>query len=75
MQFDLDHGWQWPEGVKPETVALARRKRDADRAAGLAVQFLHPDSGNLSEFCFSTVAQRDRFTARLSVPFAVSTGT
>ena len=72
MQFDHNHEWRWPEGVKPETIALARAKRDADRAAGLAVQFLHPDSGNLSEFCFSTVAQRDRFVARLTGPFAVS---
>ncbi len=72
MQFNLDHDWQWPEGVKPETISLARRKRDADRAAGRAVQFLHPDSGNLSEFSFSTVAQRDRFVARLTTDFAVS---
>jgi hypothetical protein len=72
MQFDHNHEWQWPQFLSPEAIALGRRKRDADRAAGLAVQFLHPDSGNLSEFCFSTVAQRDRFTSRLSVPFAVS---
>ena len=72
MQFDLDHDWQWPQGVSPSTVATMRQKRDADRAAGLAVQFLHPDSGRLAEFCFSTTAQRDRFVARLSVPYAVS---
>ena len=75
MQFDLDHEWQWPEGVSPSTVATMRQKRDADRAAGLAVQFRHPDSGNLSEFCFSTVAQRDRFIARLTTDYAVSART
>ncbi len=72
MQFDHNHEWRWPEGVSPQAIALARAKRDADRAAGRAVQFNHPDSGNLSEFCFSTIAERDRFIARLSGAYAVS---
>jgi hypothetical protein len=72
MTFDPDHDWRWPEGVSPSTVATMRQKRDSDRAAGRAVQFLHPDSGRRVEFCFSTIAQRDRFVARLSVPYAVS---
>lgn len=67
ITFDSTYRPAWPAHMRDvvEPVFLARR------ASGLAVQFMR-DTGERDEWQFTTIAQRDAFTANLGKPFAVS---
>lgn len=67
LTFDPTYRPPWPENMRPvvEPIFLARR------AQGLSVQFIS-DMGQRDEWQFVTIAQRDKFIAKIGKPVALS---